>query len=899
MSFKAHSAKAKHMKGILWTIAILAFLPFSGAAQSLEKVLEAGDKAFESRDYYTAFRCYETVLRYDDDKYSRPQRLLAYQYGLAAQRFNFFSRADSVFANLMVQSEDQQLKDSLYARTVFYRAQVQLAEAETDEDYQFARSLFQMLADGLAAEISADPLLQDRFQEAAEAGIRKCEYGLDQGGWVKKDTLYRYTNEQVNSPYSDLAPVMKGDSLFFSSLRFAPKPARQRKQSTTYSKNLLATTQPNDTMGVDTLVAELPVSERFNSSEHFTLHHAESKNGKWLVFSTCEAGTDSIRCDLYKRRKLEDGSWGSPVPLNVNQPAANTTQPALAYDCTTGGQWLYFASDREGSMGGMDIWRAPFDEETGTAGAVENLGEPVNTPWDEATPFFHSLSQMLYFSSDAPPGFGQYDLFSAVYQDGGWGKPQNLGAPYNTGFNDMYFFSTPDGRSFMLSSDRPRSVRFDEQIEACCQDIYAGQRSIARSLEIELVQCVERPAGYRPSLLNVTDVSDCQAPVSLLDTTALGDLQLGFEVERFRKYRVQAINESLGLSIDTLIDLNAPMYDTLEVASLVLELLPEFIELEVSSGFVFKGQLLEVGVPVVADAKGAAVQPYAGDKVFRLARGTQYNIEIQVDSALSEIAGVAADPVKLYPATLQGVRFPREACRQVCRSEVDIPLKAERRKQVLVYFHNDKPNRAGRVAGGFRGYTSVTDQKLEDAVEDYFALKPEYLARTLDPDDATGVERLFENEIKGSLSGLDDVAADLMGTALKLGPGQAISVEIQGYCSGHGASVYNDSLAVRRIQCIREYLEAQEVNGERLGDYMGQPGSGKPIQITPKPVGESTASSNYSGARDGRYSIGALLDRRVELLVVLPEQDAPTLSVFDIGDDCTQNNSAKPKNPEQ
>lgn len=73
---------------------------------------------------------------------------------------------------------------------------------------------------------------------------------------------------------------------------------------------------------------------------------------------------------------------------------------------------------------------------------------------------------------------------------------------------------------------------------------------------------------------------------------------------------------------------------------------------------------------------------------------------------------------------------------------------------------------------------------------------------------------------------------------------------------------------------------------------MGAENSNAKIRIVPKPVGESGASGNFPGGNeDGKYNIGAALDRRVELEVKLPEQNAPVLSIFDLDENCKQTNN--------
>ncbi|MEQ8705994.1 MAG: hypothetical protein RIC19_18840 [Phaeodactylibacter sp.] len=878
-------------------------LPLWGASQSLEKVLEAGDEAYESRDYFTAFKCYEVVLNYEDSKYSRPRRLLNFQYGLSAQRFNYYSKADSVFANLMVASEDNNQIDSIYARTVFYRAQLLLSKGKSEEDYRLSQSFFEKVRDGLSSKVSTDPVLQQRYRAAAVAGIQKVEYSIQRNGWINRDTLHRLTSEKVNSSYSDLAPVLVGDTLYFSSLRFDRNPLRRKRQSTTYSKNLSAVFTARDTGGMDTVLTVLANSGAFNEEDRFTLHRTISPSGDWMVFSTCKPQGDSIRCQLYQRKKLGTGTWSEPQPMGINaSDRYTTTQPAFGYDCSTGEVVLYFVSDRSGTLGGLDIWQANFDEATGTGSSVVNIGAPVNSKWNESTPFYHQLGSTLYFGSDAPPGYGLYDLFKSLKTAGGWTTPINLGAPYNTGFNDMYFSASGDGSTVYLSSDRPRSRRFDEAIDACCQDIFTGTMPIDRELFVEIVQCAEKPAGYTPTQLQVIDISDCRQLDTLINTTSMDDIAESIPVKQYRQYRILASNASIGTEIDTVIDLRQARYDTTQTASVLIDLLPDYVELAVSTGFFLNGDLIEIGSIAVQDNSGNQLQSVNGQAgLYRLAFDKYYSIGITVDSTERIIQGVLPGVVTLYPDTLEGIFFPKEKCRKVCFQEIDIPLPADQRREMRVYFHNDKPNRAGRIPGGFRGYTSVTDQSFEDATIEYLKLSSIYSENNPRIDSVQSrIEGFFGNEVADGQDALNELSKSLILAATKLDDDQHIQVEIQGMCSARGNKIYNDSLALRRIQCIREYMEEQEADGLRLGDFMGAEGTNAKVLIVPRPLGESAASGNFPGGdENGKYNIGAALDRRVELKVVLPEQKAPDLTIFNLDEDCTQTNNETRKNPEQ
>jgi hypothetical protein len=99
----------------------------------------------------------------------------------------------------------------------------------------------------------------------------------------------------------------------------------------------------------------------------------------------------------------------------------------------------------------------------------------LNTPQNDATPFFFAPTQTLYFSSDGRPGLGGYDIYSAKKSGASWGEVKNAGKGLNTSYNDLYFFLRPDGRNGYLSSNRPGSFYLDEANKACCNDIFSFQ----------------------------------------------------------------------------------------------------------------------------------------------------------------------------------------------------------------------------------------------------------------------------------------------------------------------------------------------------------------------------------------------------------------------------------------
>lgn len=145
--------------------------------------------------------------------------------------------------------------------------------------------------------------------------------------------------------------------------------------------------------------------------------------------------------DIYFSRR--DSAGWQPVANagdNVNGADSWESQPSVSPD----GQWLYFASNRKGGVGGTDIWRCHRNAD-GTWGKPSNMGSAVNTPGNERCPFIHADGHTLYFSSNGWQGFGGYDMYFIDLDQAGLSRPVNLGLPLNTEEDDIAFGVTPDG----------------------------------------------------------------------------------------------------------------------------------------------------------------------------------------------------------------------------------------------------------------------------------------------------------------------------------------------------------------------------------------------------------------------------------------------------------------------
>jgi flagellar motor protein MotB len=176
-------------------------------------------------------------------------------------------------------------------------------------------------------------------------------------------------------------------------------------------------------------------------------------DGETMYYTVCRGN-----CDLYVSKKESDGNWGRPqrLPEPLNLSHSSEKQPSISPD----GKTLYFVSNRGGGLGGFDIWRSHKKNDNEWT-KPENLGDSINTPYMEQSPFIHFDNQTLYFSSDGHVGMGGLDIYMAkMVNDSTWTRPVNLGYPINRHFDDDGLIVNAQGTMAYFSSVvKPESGR--------------------------------------------------------------------------------------------------------------------------------------------------------------------------------------------------------------------------------------------------------------------------------------------------------------------------------------------------------------------------------------------------------------------------------------------------------
>ena len=142
--------------------------------------------------------------------------------------------------------------------------------------------------------------------------------------------------------------------------------------------------------------------------------------------------------------------------LEFNSAFFSIKNPALSCD----GKTLYYSSDMPGGYGNYDIYKSELKED-GTIGSPINLGQKINTEEQEVFPYM-CCDNTLYFSSNGHLGLGGLDVFYSKNIDNKWSNVRNVGIPVNSNSDDFAFKMDEECINGFISSNRPGGVGSDD-----------------------------------------------------------------------------------------------------------------------------------------------------------------------------------------------------------------------------------------------------------------------------------------------------------------------------------------------------------------------------------------------------------------------------------------------------
>ncbi len=786
-------------------------------AQSQRAFLEAADKSLANKEYYSAMHYYGEALAFDSTRLD-----VAYNYAESARMFNAFTKAAKFYQQVIDKDSDNKYPDA-----PLNLGHVHMAMGH----YQKAKDMYNLYLSEQAGV--------DAFNEAlAKKQIADADWAILMSEKEDAGVIVMNFGEAVNTPYSEFGALQLEDQLLFSSMQYLPENTKQYSKK--YISKILSYKDP---------LAPEEYGIGFNRESISTAHITFNINKSRIYYTHCEyINGNDLRCQIYSRAVLGDGRLGDEIklPSPINLDGITSTQPSVGFDKTAGEEILYFVSDRTGGKGKLDIYKVPLlgiDK----YGEISNLSE-INTADDDITPFFHNNSQTLYFSSEGYTSMGGFDIYATELEGAKFKKPENIGSPYNSSYDDVYYTLNDDGSQALFSSNRLGSQFIESESEACCYDIYKAE---VEDVDIDLnVFTFDKTS--RDSLEGVTvKIFDAETGELLGEiTNDIGSDHL-FKLQRNKNYMV--VSSKRGFATDTM------SVNTFRVPNKQAIIKKVYLERETYQLDVFTfDKITELPLPGTTvklinltdntEQVITLTNNVGNDFTFDIIPGHRYRLEANRENyygATDEFTATGENNSGIITKKLY-----------LTRRDLNIYLP------LAVYFDNDLPEARTRGLSTRLTYTETFDKYIIrkfDFVERYAtnmngaekALAEKRMAEFFDQDVRAGYDRM--NNFLGFLLG-------------ELRAGKSFDISIKGYASPRADERYNLALSQRRVVSVQNELRAFAQGGLVQFINNGQ------LRITELAYGESLAPDNVSDAlydrRNSVYSPEASRERRVEIVEI-------------------------------
>ena len=455
-------------KLLLATIILLATFKVFG--QSKKVWLKYGDDAFEKKDYTTAIDYYTKVL---NDTIALKESVLPYEVQIVNLKSKDFKEDSTKRKEAKPKKEITKADYVNHQLAICYRANYDYQNAVKyykkvvdngsypEDMHQYALALLQIKKYDTAMflfETLMESTKNDSLKKVFQKSLSSCYFALDSMSNKRLIVARKMDTTVFNVGTSNFAPMYWGSptKLLFTSARKGGVLLDPEKQDSRYLCDLYYT-ELKDTGWMKPVNFGRPV----NTGLHEGSSIVSSDN---IMFYTRWSDANRKEAFIYMA-KMQDGLFYETYKLSetVNKVGYKTMQPFVSFDGTK----LYFSSNKPGGLGGFDLYVCNIDEK-GLTGEAKNLGKTINTSGDETTPFFHAISNTLFFSSNGHVGIGGLDVFKSSLNtdDSVYTTPKNLGSPINSSKDDAYFILDRLQTKGYFASDR----------EDCpggnCYDIY-------------------------------------------------------------------------------------------------------------------------------------------------------------------------------------------------------------------------------------------------------------------------------------------------------------------------------------------------------------------------------------------------------------------------------------------
>lgn len=803
------------MKKYISVIALFVFAVGSSFGQTQKAFIKAADEAYAKKNYYGALTWYSEALEFDED-----DPALIFKVAESARNFEAYDIAAAKY-KIVVDSlgEDQFPDAAFYLGEMYYKL----------GKYDDAQQYFNMYIAEYSSTDSLKTIQANRQIEAIDFAISRVED-------IDKSANLLQMESEVNTPYSEFGAVKKDDVLYFSTMRYAEKdspewPAR--------SISKIHTLEEEENAVID---------GDLNNSNMLIAHTTFSTDGTTMYYTICEyINAEDVRCDIYKRFVNDDGTFGekSKLPSPINMDSVTNTQPQISFDSTVMKDVLYFVSDRKGGKGQLDIYRS-YIGDNDSYGEIENVTE-VNTDGNDVTPFRHSATGTLYFSSDGRMGLGGYDVYFSERTQSGLGEPSHMRIPINSSYHDLYYVLSDDSAEGYFSTNREGTMYIDPAAKACCFDIYKVSYD---EVIIDLNTLVFDELTREPLPGATVTLIDAITGDTINALTNDDGNDFYFKVLRDREYKIIVErpfynSQTLDLStakITTSTVINKEVYLKTDRMQLRVETFNKRTQQELA------GVQIEIRNLTTGEIDTVAINETGNKYVFYPKLGYKYEITASKFGFITE-----TEIVDLTEVTEPGV-IEKKMYLEVFDIEDYMP--------VSIYFENDQPDP--------RSKSTSTTKVYGDLYGAYMNKKQDYIknhTKKKQGDDKAlaqaNLDEFFEGDVVG---GYDKLRRFMRALKQELSLGRSLDIAIKGYTSPVADTRYNLALGQRRVSSVEN--EIMNYEGGIFREYMRN-GS---LIITDISFGEETSPADVSDRANDRsqsvYGLGASKERRVQIVKI-------------------------------
>lgn len=438
LAFIAHIFRKAHILGAMKQLTLLLAFSLSLACYAQKPVadyLQEGDNALNNAGPYLAEQIYGKATK------EYPNDLTAnYKYGTTLLIINEYLAASEVLKHAYMLDGEKKFPDiiSLLAKA---QKSAGLFE-EALESYEL-----------IYTQTSDNPRSKEHRRAAVEISSLKR---IISGGYEGNPNPIRNL-DNLNSEESDFAPLILSDELML------------------YSKSLGVFADVNgfdikihkSSKKKDEWKSGAALSATLNKRGYYAANPAFSADSSELFFSLCG---NASSCKIYsaKLNTNFDISTPRPIPLSENHSLSSHPYPFVSKE---GREGLLYTVKTDSS--GYDIYLSWKDEE-GKHSQGQALGDEINSPEDEISPFYLPEKDLLFFSSSYHGGMGAQDIFYCYTEDlKNFSRLINLKGPYNSPANDSYFTLDKSLNYGLLVSNREGGKK--NKYRTCCNDIYDFQ----------------------------------------------------------------------------------------------------------------------------------------------------------------------------------------------------------------------------------------------------------------------------------------------------------------------------------------------------------------------------------------------------------------------------------------